>query len=200
MSYKFLTKGDPWLFFEEDLLTEKPVFVIVGSHTGESEEELFRLYYRARIIVYEASVQNFVALVERTCSLPLRIHNKAVIGYDGRTTFFDYGKPSAHSHIRRKGGPSKVEIVDCASVGTILRENQINCLDVMFITVWSPENILLDLLDREEVKQVCFHWYDFIVKERIEVELEKKFKIVESPKKGNYACTLLIRGEKDGSE
>lgn len=202
MSYRFLKRGDPWLFFEEDLLLKKPVFVLVGSYTGESEEELVSLYRKAKIVVYEASKKNFVRLSYQTRSLPLSLHNKAVTGYDGEAIFYEYGKPSAHSHVRRRSGVSNQYTVECVSVRTLLEENLINHIDVMLMTIRGPESVLLDLLDREEIKQVCFHWYDDFpeIKEKTYSRLEKKFKIIESPKEGTYACTLLIRGEKDGRE
>jgi len=195
MSYRFFECGDPWLFFEEDLLSEEPIFVIVGSYTGESEREILGFYNKARVIVYEASIRNFINLSYQTRFLSLKLYNKAVTGYDGETTFYEYGKPSSHSHVKRKIKAFDEYSVRCVSVETILKENLIDYVDVMLVTVRGPESVLLDLLDKEEVKQVCFHWYnDFSdIREELRSKLEEKFEIIDSPKEGAYACTLLIR-------
>lgn len=195
MSYEFLEKGDPWLFFDEYFLPRKPVFVVVGSYTGEYERSLLKWYKEPKVIIYEASKKNFVSLVRQVGSLPIVLHNKAVMDYNGVVKFYEYTKSSSHSHIKRKGKLSAQYNVECVSVKTILEENSVSRIDVLLMTIRGPESILLSLLDLREVRQVCFHWYnDFpSIKEIVYNKLKKHFEIVESPREGNYACTLLVR-------
>ena len=89
-------------FFDTDLISSNPVFVEIGSYTGENGKRLLGRYENARLLIYEAGRRNYDLLVAAVSGLPITTHHKAVTGKDGTVTFYEFADaPSSNSTYKR---------------------------------------------------------------------------------------------------
>jgi FkbM family methyltransferase len=195
---------DPYLFFDDSFLSDSPVFLEIGSFTGEHAKKLHELY-DAKVIVYEASRNNFALLKKSIGSDNIVIHNKAVSGENGFLEFYDFLTPSSNSSFpRHKTEGKKVKDsykVSSVTLSKAMLENALDKIDVVFFNCEGSELAILDnffeskdLHDKVAQLSVSFH-PQIYGKEAVDTILKKAlsngFKFVVSDKK--WPCTLFIK-------
>jgi FkbM family methyltransferase len=147
MSHRYVFE-DPYLFFDANKLSTPSVFVEVGSCTGEHARKL-AANYDSRVIVYEASKRNFEKLADALAGTSVLLQNKAVMGKDGLVDFFEFQqKPSSSSVFERHLQSQKHVLQEKyqaagVSMATVLSENKIEHIDVLFLNCEGAEIYIL---------------------------------------------------------
>ncbi|GEM_PF-6897474 len=195
---------DPYLFFDENRINEKPIFVEVGSISGTHGMNLKKYYTESTVIIYEASQKSFKSLCERVKGKNITIHNKVVAGECGTKTFYEYNHCSSNSIYNREGGnkiiTNKYEI-DCINIFEILNENNIDYIDVLFLNCEGSELEILQsyLNDKEmhnKIKQISVSFHPQIYGKEIMQEMIEKINIAGFDiitDKGKYNNYLIIK-------
>ena len=196
---------DPWLFFDDSRLSEDPVFLEVGSFTGEHAKKLRKLY-GAKVVVYEASKSNFELLKKNIGGDNIVIHNKAISGEDGFLEFFDFLTPSSNSTFPRHKLEKKKVVkaaykVPCLTLSSAMLENKLEKIDAAFFNCEGSEIAILDhffennkIHDKITQLSTSFHPQIYgkdVVTKTLEKALKCGFKYVVSDKK--WPCTLFYK-------
>lgn len=141
---------DPYLFFDEDKISESSIFVEVGSITGKHALDLKLKYPKSKVIVYEASILTYNEL-NRRIGNKIKVINKIVSDKKGKSVFYEYNSKSSNSIYNREGTNKKIinkYELETVSIKDILIENNLSCIDVLFLNCEGAElNILNDCLD-----------------------------------------------------
>ena len=198
---------DPWLFFDEDLLSENPTFIEIGSFTGEHASKLCDLY-KAKVIVYEASKNNFKLLKNNISNKNIVIHNKAISGTDGVLEFFDFTTPSSNSTFPRHTIDKNKKVLEkyevkAVTLNTAIKDNMLKKVDAVFFNCEGSEiSILNNFFNNKKLHSliaqlsVSFH-PQIYGKEPIDKILKKAkkngFKYYVSDKK--WPCTLFVKND-----
>ena len=190
---------DGYLFFNSELLSNKPIFVEIGSFTGNNANKLTLDYTESKIIIYEASKSNFNKLLKSTNNR-IKLINKAISNFIGYQQFYDYETPSSNSlYDRTKEGKKITETykVNVINIEEVFKENNLNKIDVLLLNCEGSEReILKDILDKNlNIKQICLSFHPKIYeKNEIKILLDKayeKYKIIKGNEKYHYY--LLIK-------
>jgi FkbM family methyltransferase len=195
--YKFI---DKYLFFDHNLLSDSPVFVEVGNRGGKHPNALSKLYPDSTVIVYEASPLNFPELQTAVSGSDIIVHNKAVTDIDGEVKFHEVAaSPSSSSVLKRKGNLTTC-LVPSITPHTILEENRLNGIDVLFLNCEGSELKILDWLAKysdvfDRIEQVCISYHPQIYGRFIMNESIKKMCALRPniTSRELYPCTLLWR-------
>jgi FkbM family methyltransferase len=200
--YKFV---DPYLFFNEELLTQHKTFLEVGSFTGTHAKKLMECY-DSKVIIYEASKSNFKLLNKNTPDPSIIIHNKAIGKNNNPMKFYEFTTPSSNSiyprHVKNKRKKVKnIYTVECITLQNVLKENKVNLIDVLFCNCEGSE---IDILDsffedknlHDKIKQLSISFHPQIYGTTPINNIMKKaklngFNFVRSEKK--YPCTLFFK-------
>lgn len=202
---------DTYLFFDESLLSEDKIFVEVGAFSGQHAMGLLDRY-NCKVIVYEASETNFVSLennVKEYKNRELILHNKAVNKDDGTVTFYEFRNPASnsvyprHQTGRRRRKLKKHYVVDSVSLSSILKENDIDHVDTIFLNCEGAEISILhgffeskELHDKITQLSVSFHpqiYGNMPIKETLKRAESSGFSFIISNK--TFPCTLFIKNE-----
>ncbi len=194
-------RQDPYLFYAADLLPDRPVLVEIGSITGEHVRRL-REHFRSTVVVYEASPTNYARLSAAIEGTGVVAHQAAVTGEDGEVTFYEFeGRPSSNSILRRR----KMDVagqftVRSVSVETVLAENDLDRIDVLFSNCEGAELSILDELIAkpalwQRIGQACISFHERIygqraVRRRLKAMLP--FARIIKDTQSKWPCHLLI--------
>lgn len=160
MKYKYI---DPYLFFNEGILSKNPIFVEVGSITGKHAKDLKNNYINSNVIVYEASKSSYNNLVKLK---DISVFNKAIYDKKGTITFYEYNHPSSNSIYNRENKNKKIlneYEIETISLLDIFTENKIDYIDVLFLNCEGAEIDILTnylehgLFDKINQVSVSFH-------------------------------------------
>ena len=207
MSIEYL---DRYFHFDKSLVKTDPTFVEIGSYSGGNMKRLLRSFPEARIIIYEAGLENFKKLksVYEAIGSPsnVSIYNEAVSRSEGKITFFkNKKKPSSNSiferHTKKKSlVVERKHTVKSTNIAGIIKSNGLSNIDVIFANAEGIEIMLLDevSLDKEvggAVSQLCLSMHERIVgKEAIRKALGDASKLYSIKRgDGKWACHLFRR-------
>jgi len=199
-----LVRCDPYLFFSSKLVKDNANMVEIGTRSGQHIINLCQMFH-GKIIAYEAGRQNYIDLMTAIKGLPAIAHNCAVTGKDGEVSFFEFAERSSNSiyprHINEGRRLNEEVVIRSISVENILKENDIDYIDVLFSNCEGAElNILHEVLCkpslREKIGQLCisFHGNKIYPKQK-EVDLVEKmsefYVVIEDITA--FPCHLFIR-------
>jgi FkbM family methyltransferase len=203
---------DRYFHYDADMLSDDLVFVEIGSYSGGNIKRLKRKFPNCRVIVYEASRENFVQLQEKYDDMRntdgVSIYNKAVTDKDGSVEFFEYeGAPSSNSvferHKKKKSLVLKKSYkIDSVSLKTIMQENNVDHVDVVFANAEGVEFMILDELSekaslRGKIGQLCLSLHERIVgKEAVDKTLGRASKFYKFKKGDGKWGSHLFRNKK----
>ncbi len=159
-----------FVFWDEKLISEDPVFVEVGSHSGRLGNFLKNI---GRVIIYEPSKINFKNLESKVSGVEL--WNKGVAGFNGRSIFYDYKKGMSAASMINKNIPILSEYpIDVVNLETVFMENNIKKIDLLVLTCEGCEVNILDDIHKFDIPQVCVSFSDRIYGKKIKNDLIKK--------------------------
>ena len=201
---------DRYFHFDRSIIGDNPVFLEIGSYSGGNMKRLLKAFPDARIVIYEAGIDNFKSLEKSYIKLGspanVSIHNKAVADSVGEIKFFEYkDKSSSNSvferHIKKKSLTVEREhIIASTNLQGILRDNNLEKIDVVFANAEGIEIMLLDEVStnkeiRSRVSQLNLSMHERIVgKEAIEKSLTNASKFYSFKQgEGKWATHLFRR-------
>jgi FkbM family methyltransferase len=201
---------DRYFHYDEDIVTESPVFLEIGNYSGGNMKRLLKKFPESTIIIYEASIDGFNSLKKAFESIGspenVFIHNKAIADKDGEIIFFEYrGKPSSNSVFARHEKKTSLDLesshrIASTDIEGVMRDNNVSKIDVVFANAEGIEIMILDELHKKEkvrnsVPQLCLSMHERIVgKEAIDDAFKKASQFYSFEKgEGKWACHLFRR-------
>lgn len=149
--------------FFEDLLKEELVIIDLGACRGEFINEINKFYNVKKAILVEPNPSNFRHLIQEENYV---LYNNLISNKEGETFTFweDPNSPYNGSTLFNYFNGIKHEIKSI-SLDNIIKENQIDYIDILKIDIEGSEydlleNISSDILDK--VKQITVEFHDFI--------------------------------------
>lgn len=204
-----MTKFD-FVFFDETLLSENPVFVEAGTHSGRLGNFL---YEKGKVIIYEPSKVNFEKLKKniepyiyekefvwgKTFIYPhAKLWNKALDSFNSQIPFFDYvRRPSSASTFKRNINILDQYMVEAVNIKNLMEENNIGKIDLLVLTCEGCElRVLRNIFENDfNIKQICVSFQSRLYGLEKELEMiklmSKKYKIIEGDRKWRFY--LLIK-------
>lgn len=201
---------DRYFHYDKDLVGDSQVFLEIGTWNGGNMKKLFRGFPDSKIIVYEAGFDNFKKLKKNYMEIGspknVFIHNKAVSDKDGIIKFFEYKDKPASNSVFERHLKSKVFVIEkerkisSVNLQGILKENNVNKIDIVFANAEGIEVMLLDeLCQKKEVRdaipQLCLSMHERIVgKKEVDRVLNRisEFYTFEEAS-GKWPCHLFRR-------
>ena len=198
-----LDRCDPYLFFARDILPSHPVMVEVGSFRALHAKALYDSFH-ARVIVYEASAENYANLLTEVSELPIEARHAAVTGTDGEIDFFEFTERSSHSIFPRHRGERRTlkrrTKVRSISIEQVLGENELDRIDVLFCNCEGSElGIINEVLSKprlcDRLSQLCVSFHGGRVYSRSKTRklverLSRDYLVIKDPCK--WGCYLFV--------
>jgi len=198
---------DTYMYFAENALPQSPVIVEVGSIHGAHGIKLCnRFSGDLTMIAYEAGQENHETLVAGVAASTADIatHRAAVTGQDGEVEFFEFAEISSNSTYPRHEGEGRTlrrtSMVRCVSLETIMADNNLNHIDLLFLNCEGAElGILEEVLAkphlRDKMGQLCvsFHGgriYPQADTLRMVERMSEFFVVVEE--QNDWPCHLFV--------
>jgi len=123
---------------------EQPTNILdIGANIGVTTLKLHSLYQNARIFAFEPHPENFGLLSENIQGLSrVRAFRRAVSDRDGSSDFF-FSPGSSISASLKPRGFGRHEVVECATLDTIIRECELFQIDILKLDVEGAEMAIL---------------------------------------------------------
>lgn len=174
-------------FYNEHLISEKPLFIEVGLWTIENLTYLNKQHPNSRLRAYEADPDNYKILVKNNNLPNLKTYHKAVGWETGKMQFYKYEFPAWHSMYPKHTIDMRKKVatieVDAVSINDIIQEP----VDLLILNCEGCEIAVMNSLIRSEslrnnINQMCtsFHegkCYDKQVKENYLTLLRKYYHV-----------------------
>lgn len=159
-----ITYLNPYHVINQELLGDKPSLVKVGV-VGTGDLDRFKeLYPKGDVIAYEADPDNF----NKYNTGKYKFHQKAV-GNGGYMEFYKYSNIVSHSTFPRHLKDANCRLVDTITVKSvsledILKDNNLNYLDVLILNCEGGELSIMESLKdkkvRDKIGQICVSFHD----------------------------------------
>jgi len=174
-----------YIFFDETLFSENPVFVEVGSISGKFGNFVKNL---GQIIIYEPSKINFEKLKNNISDATL--WNKGVGSFNGEVMFYDYESITSASIFKKQKKVINQYPIDIVNLETIFAENNIKKIDLLVLSCEGCELDVLNDVHRFDVKQICVNVCARIYGNRIRSQLirrmEKRYTVIKGEDKWTF--------------
>ena len=158
---------DKYLFFDEKKISEKPVFIEVGSFSGNHGKKIKDEYPNSKVLIYEGSDKNFEELKNNIKDYDIEIINKVISSKADKIILYEYNYKSSNSIFDRSSNNKKILnkcIKDSITVDDIFKENNLSLVDVLFLNCEGSELEIIDyILNSKELQKkinqisVSFH-------------------------------------------
>lgn len=168
MNQLHLSRCNRYLFFAENVLPKKPIFIDVGSRTGIHAIALLEKF-KSLIIVYEACAKNYHTLCQAVSGSTIVTHQSAVTGKDGEIDFFRFASASSNSiyprHQKEVGMKLQQQTkVKSVSIESILTANDLSHIDILFCNCEGAElGIINEILSKPHLRnrlgQLCISFH-----------------------------------------
>jgi FkbM family methyltransferase len=163
---------DNHFFYNPHILPQNPIIVEVGSFTGKNGISLLSRFPESTIVIYEASSDNFKLLSNSLNEYPqISIHNKAITGFVGEITLYEFegavGSSSIYERpeIQKKRKLHKQYPVRCIDLYQALVENKIEKIDLLLLNCEGSETQILKSISgrpdlMKKIQQICVSFHD----------------------------------------